>query len=120
MIKRKGLKAGVVLEIILILAGAGLIAKGAMTGLATYRIINNADIQKAEGTITAIGNYGFRANVQFSLPGSSETIGFSQDGFFVKNQIGDHVMTIYNPNNPANTRVERMDALWGMSALLGF
>jgi hypothetical protein len=118
MIKRKGVKAGVVLETILILAGVALIAKAVTTSLESYRFVNNADVQKEEAVIVAIGNHGLRANIQFMYT-NNETIAFAQDGFFVKNNIGDHVTALYNFNNPAGTRLDRVDAIWGIAALFG-
>ncbi|MGE3624267.1 MAG: DUF3592 domain-containing protein [Bdellovibrionales bacterium] len=107
---RGGRKAGVVVEVILILMGLGLIGKGVLEGAHTYKFTHLAE--STEGTINGITKFGFGANVLFVLQPEGKSVVFAQDGFFFRAQTGQRVPVLYDPVNPERGMIDRFTSLW--------
>jgi Protein of unknown function (DUF3592) len=108
MQSQRGRKAGIVIELIIILAGLGLLIKAAMMGAENYRFIHLA--QSIQGTVTGIVNHGFTLNVQIS-PGGNNVI-FAQDVPLLGYQLGDTVEVFFDPANPYHAAMKDFAALW--------
>lgn len=109
MIMRRGRKAGIVIETIIILIGLGLLIKAAMIGTDNYRFVHLA--QTTDGVVTGVSNYGFTLSVQIT-PSADEGVVFLQNGLFFGHQTGEHVMALYDPANPNHAAMANFTALW--------
>jgi hypothetical protein len=108
-IARRMIRAGIVIETLLLLAGLSLVAEAFMDGTATYKLVNAG--QSAEGAITGVENGGFSVNIQFT-PSSGSTAVFQQDGFLFGSKTGEQVPVVYNLANPAEAVMNSFSALW--------
>lgn len=115
MISRRSMKAGVVVETIIILVGVGLIAKAAMLGMSTYRFIHMASV--TDGTVTGVSNYGFTLSVQVNS-GAGGFV-FLQNTLPLGTQIGEHVEVYYDPANPQRAMMQKFISLWFDTAWRG-
>jgi hypothetical protein len=106
---RRGVKAGIVIETLIILVGLGFLIKASMIGADTYRLVHKAE--PSNGVITGISNYGFTANVQIAL-GADRSVAFAQNGPLFNYQIGEEVPVFYDPVPPYHATMQNFSALW--------
>ena len=111
MISRRSMKAGAVIEAILILAGLGLLAKGAMAGTSAFRLVHKAEITEGTGTVAGISNYGFTVDVQFTAS-ADRMAAFTQDYFPSYYHVGDQVPIIYDGANPSHAVINKFSTIW--------
>jgi hypothetical protein len=110
MISRRSTKAGAVIEAILILAGFGLLIKGAMAGASTFRFVHAPGITEGTGTIAGASNYGFTLDVQFTAS-TDQMVAFAQDTLPVYH-VGDQVPIIFDLANPAHAAIDKVLLVW--------
>ena len=108
MMTKRGIKAGVVIESLIILLGFGLIVKGAMLGAVAYKVEQLA--QYADGEVTGTGAYHYGLIIKFDAPQTG--VIFKQDGLFPQHAVGDKVPVFYDPARPQKAYLNEFMGVW--------
>ncbi|HUY68036.1 MAG TPA: DUF3592 domain-containing protein [Alphaproteobacteria bacterium] len=115
---QKAIKAGVLLEAILMLAGLGLLAKAVMDGMQTYKFLHSADVEHTAGIVTDIRNHGFSLDFRFTADSNGQMVA-PEDGFLPGHHAGDGVPVVFDTHNPADARIDAFVPLWYKALILG-
>jgi len=109
-------KGGIIIEMLLILAGFGLLNKALFASMNTYKFTHLTTLSTVDGTVKSLSNHNLTLHIEFLLP-TNEMVAFDQNVVMPKYNVGQHVPVIYNILQPGQAALNSMTSMWFYSII---